>query len=370
MSPPIVYDVTMPSTHSTSRTIAIVYSIVARLWGSVTEVDHKGKRASGGRMHKFVLAFAATGGLSFLARAAPIVAQEAAPQRFYTSTSPCTAAQRAAGCLIILGTGVPVPDPERSGPAYALLLGERTFLFDAGAGVMRRVAAAGLPINGFTAAFLTHLHSDHTLGLPDVLFTTWTMGRRGPFPLVGPPGTEAMVSHLLAAWHEDITVRTTGLEQGQPAGPFVTVVESRGGVVYDSAGVRITAIPVPHGELRLAFGYRIELPTRTIILSGDTAPSQAIEDASRGADVLVHEGYPEVRLVTENRPGGDQWPAYMRAVHTSDVEIGQLARRSGVKQLVLSHFVWMGGTPEEAVAGVRRGGYEGPVVVAKDLEAF
>ncbi len=297
-------------------------------------------------------------------------AQAAAPPRRLTTASPCSPGQLAAGCLITLGTGVPVPDPARHGPAYALVIGDRSFLFDAGAGVMRRVAAAGMPINGFTAVFLTHLHSDHTVGLPDVLLTTWTMGRRGPFPLTGPPGTAAMVRHLLAAWQEDITVRTTGLEQGQPAGPGVRVMESRGGVVYDSAGVRITAIPVPHGELTLAFAYRIETPSRVIVLSGDTAPSDAVEAAARGADLLVHEGYPEVRLVPENRPGGDAWPAYMRAVHTSDVAIGQLARRAGVQRLVLSHFVWMGGTPAEVIAGVRRGGYTGPVSVAEDLEAY
>jgi ribonuclease BN (tRNA processing enzyme) len=302
--------------------------------------------------------------------AGPATAQEPAPPRYFTTASPCTTAQREAGCLIILGSGFPVPDPDRAGPAYALLVGDRTFLFDAGAGVMRRVAAAGLPINGFTAAFLTHLHSDHTLGLPDVLFTTWTMGRRGPFPLVGPPGTEEMVAHILAAWHEDITVRLTGLEQGQPAGPFVTVQESRGGVVYDSAGVRITAIPVPHGELRLSFAYRIDLPERTIVLSGDTAPSEAVEAAARDADLLIHEAYPEVRLVTEDRPGGDRWPTYMRAVHTSDTEVGALAQRAGVRHMVLSHVIWMGGTPAELIAGVRRGGYTGPVSVARDLEAF
>ena len=370
MSPPTVYDETIPSTQSTRRIIAIVYSIVTRLWGRVAERYFKGERPSRGAAHRWASAPLGVALLCASAAAQPVTAQEATPPRYFTTTSPCTPAQRDAGCLIILGSGVPVPDPERSGPAYALLLGDRSFLFDAGAGVMRRVAAAGLPINGFTAAFLTHLHSDHTLGLPDVLLTTWTMGRRGPFPLVGPPGTNDMVAHILAAWQEDVTVRITGLEQGQPAGPFVTVQESRGGVVYDSAGVRITAIPVPHGELQLSFAYRIELPTRTIILSGDTGPGQAMEEASRGADLLVHEGYPEVRLVTENRPGGDQWPAYMRAVHTSDVEIGQLAQRAGVTLLVLSHFVWMGGTPEEAIAGVRRGGYEGRVVVAKDLEAF
>jgi ribonuclease BN (tRNA processing enzyme) len=296
-------------------------------------------------------------------------AQQPAPRRF-TTTSPCTTVQRAAGCLIVLGSGMPVPDPERAGPAYALVYDDRWFLFDAGAGVMRRVAAAGLPIDGVTAAFLTHLHSDHTLGLPDLLLTTWVMGRRGPFPLTGPPGTDDMVTHLLAAWTQDITVRITGLERGQPAGPGVTVREVEGGVVYDSAGVRITAIRVPHGELPTSFAFVMRTPSRTIVLSGDAAPSEALVAAAAGADLLIHEVYPSVRLRPEARPGGEVWPAYMRSVHTSDVEVGALAHRAGVKQVVLSHIVRMGGTDAELLAGVRRGGFRGVVRIAQDLVAY
>ncbi|HQW67913.1 MAG TPA: MBL fold metallo-hydrolase [Gemmatimonadales bacterium] len=300
---------------------------------------------------------------------APLTSQAPAPRRFTTS-SPCTAEQQAAGCLIVLGSGMPVPDPERAGPAYAVVFGDRTFLFDAGAGVMRRVAAAGLPIDGVTAAFLTHLHSDHTLGLPDLLLTTWVMGRRGPFPLVGPPGTQRMVTQLLAAWQEDITTRIEGLERGQPAGPGVTVLEREGGVVYDSAGVRIEAIKVPHGEFAVSLAYVIRLPTRTIVLSGDSAPTDALIAAATGADLLVHEVYPEVRLKPEPRPGGEAWPAYMRSVHTSDVEVGRLAVKSGVRRVLLSHIVRMGGTDAELLAGVRRGGYRGVVQIAQDLAAY
>jgi ribonuclease Z len=308
-------------------------------------------------------------GLVLLGVARDAIAQQPAPRRF-TTTSPCTAVQREAGCLIVLGSGMPVPDPERAGPAYALVYGDRWFLFDAGAGVMRRVAAAGLPIDGVTAAFLTHLHSDHTLGLPDLLLTTWVMGRRGPFPLIGPPGTATMVDHILAAWKEDITVRITGLERGQPAGPGVAVREVEGGVVYDSAGVQITAIRVPHGELARSFGYVIRTPTRTIVLSGDAAPGEALVVASAGADLLIHEVYPSVRLKAEARPGGETWPAYMRSVHTSDVEVGALAQEARVKQVVLSHIVRMGGTDAELLAGVRRGGYRGVVRIARDLVAY
>lgn len=302
-----------------------------------------------------------------LAAAAPLEAQ-----RRFTGTHVCTAAQREAGCLIVLGSGMPVPDPERAGPAYAFEYRGQVLLFDAGAGVMRRVAAAGLPIDGFAGVFLTHLHSDHTLGLPDVLLTTWVMGRRTPMNVRGPHGTERLAQGILSAWQEDIAVRTDGLERGQRGGERVKVqpIDSAGGLVYDSLGLRVTAIPVPHGEWKSAFGYLIETPTRRVLLSGDAAPSAALEAAARNADVLVHETYPEVRLVPENRPGGEEWPRYMRSVHTSDREVGALAAAAGVKLVVLSHIVRMGGTDDELVAGVRRGGYRGPLRIARDLDVY
>ena len=299
-----------------------------------------------------------------------VLATPAAAQRRFTTTQRCTPAQQARGCLLVLGSGMPVPDPERAGPAYAFVFGERVLLFDAGAGVMRRAAAAGLPIDGFHRVFLTHLHSDHTLGVPDVLLTTWVMGRRTPMTVVGPPGTRTMVEHLLAAWSEDIRVRTTGLERGQPGGERAAVTETTGGVVYDSAGLTVTAVPVPHGEWAHAFAWVIATPDRRVVLSGDAAPGTALGEAARGADLLVHETYPEIRLKPENRPGGEAWPAYMRSVHTSDREVGALASAAGVRRVVLSHVVRMGGTDVELLAGVRRGGYRGPVTVARDLDVY
>ncbi len=274
--------------------------------------------------------------------------------------------------VILLGTGMPYPDPSAQGPATAVTVGDRLFLFDAGAGVVRQMNAAKLPVRGgpVTAVFLTHLHSDHTLGLADVIFTSWVMGRRRPLPIIGPPGTRAMVDHLTAAYAEDIEVRTRGLERGIPDGWRTRVREVTGGVVYDSAGVRILAVPVEHGSWKHAFGFRIEAPGKVIVLSGDTRPSAALERAAAGADLLVHEAYPGVRLKPEDRPGGDLWPQYMRAFHASDEEVGRLAARAGVKQLVLHHLVRMGGTDAELLEGVRRGGYLGPAVIGKDLDRF
>lgn len=272
--------------------------------------------------------------------------------------------------VITLGTGTPVANPERSGPATAVVVGRRVFLFDAGPGVMRRVAAAGLPIDGVTAAFITHLHSDHTLGLPDLILTTWVMGRSVPMRLVGPPGLRRMTEHLAAAWAEDTVVRVTGLERGRPGGYRVDVQEVTGGVVFDSGGVRVTAIGVPHGEWEHAFAYRIDTPARRIVISGDTRYSEALERASSGVDVLVHEVYPETRVAPEARPGGELWPRYLREVHTSDAELGRLAAAAKPGLLLLSHVLFMGASEQEVIDGIRRGGFAGRVVIAKDLGRY
>ncbi len=272
--------------------------------------------------------------------------------------------------VITLGTGTPVPNPDRSGPATAIVVGRRVFLFDAGAGVMRRVAAAGLPIDGVTAAFITHLHSDHTLGLPDLILTSWVMGRTAPMRVVGPPGLRRMTDHLVAAWSEDTLVRVQGLERGRPGGYRVDAREVTGGVVFDSGGVKVTAIRVPHGEWEYAFAYRVDTPSRSIVISGDTRYSEALERASSGVDVLVHEVYAETRVAPEARPGGELWPRYLREVHTSDVELGRLAAAAQPRVLLLSHVLFMGATEQEVIDGIRRGGFTGRVVIARDIGRY
>lgn len=272
--------------------------------------------------------------------------------------------------VITLGTGTPVPNPERSGPVTAVVVGRRVFLFDAGAGVMRRVAAAGLPIDGVTAAFISHLHSDHTLGLPDLILTSWVMGRSAPMAIHGPPGLTRMTDHLLAAWAEDTVVRVQGLERGRPGGYRVDARETRGGVVFDSGGVQVTAIRVPHGEWEYAFAYRVDALGRSIVISGDTRPSEALERAASGVDILVHEVYPETRVAVENRPGGELWPRYLREVHTSDVELGKMAASAKPRLLLLTHVIFMGAGEQEMLDGIRRGGFTGRTVIARDLGRY
>ena len=272
--------------------------------------------------------------------------------------------------IILLGTGTPYPDPNASGPATAVVVGKRVFLFDAGAGVMRRMNAAGLPISGPEAVFITHLHSDHTLGYPDLILTSWIMRRVSPLQVYGPHGLQRMTRHLLAAFAEDIQIRTRGLEREVPGGYRVKVHEIKVGVVYEQDGVRVTAISVTHGSWKEAYGYRIDTPDRSIVISGDARPSESLVRAARGVDVLVHEVYSPLHLVPENRPGGKYWPQYMREFHTSDVELGVLAARASPKLLILTHIIRMGSTDEDLIAGVRTGGFDGPVRVGKDLERY
>src|SRR5579862_6208994 len=272
--------------------------------------------------------------------------------------------------VILLGVGTPRATPAAQGPATAIVVGQRVFLVDAGPGVERQLAAAHLTIAGPEATFITHLHSDHTLGYPDLILTSWVMGRQRPLEVFGPPGLARMTDRLLEAYSEDIHIRTEGLEHETPGGYRVDVHEVHPGVVYDSGGVKVTAIAVPHGSWPYAFGYRFDTPDRTVVVSGDTRPSTALETAARGVDVLVHEVYPQSEVGPEARPGGNDWPRYMRQFHTSDSELGAIAARAKPRLLVLTHIVRSQTTDSALVAGVRLGGYTGPVAVGHDLGRY
>ena len=272
--------------------------------------------------------------------------------------------------VITLGTGMPRPNPEASGPSTAVVVGEKVFLFDAGPGVERQLSASKLPINGVTALFITHLHSDHTLGYPDLIFTSWVMGRKKPLQAYGPPGLQNMTDHLIAAYSEDIHVRPEGLEHQTPHGYAVSVHEIIAGVVYDTLGVRVTALRVPHGNWRVSYAYRIDTPDRHIVISGDTRYNVDLVGFSKGVDILVHEVYSSAHLKPEPRPGGEDWPRYMQQFHTSDLELGALAARIQPKLLVLTHIIRMGASDDELLAGIRKGGFTGPAVVGHDLGKY
>jgi ribonuclease BN (tRNA processing enzyme) len=270
--------------------------------------------------------------------------------------------------VVLLGTGTPRPDPTAMGPATAVVVGSRTFLFDAGVGVTRQFTAARIPLPSIAGVFFTHLHSDHTLGYPDLIFTTWTMGRHTPLEVYGPHGLSAMTNAIYSAWREDVDIRTSGLEHLRAGEYRVTVHEIAPGVVFDSGGVRITAIPVLHGSWKEAYGYRVDTPDRSIVISGDTRPTASIEQAARDVDVLIHEVHPQSAETTAESSGRADWAQYLREFHTSDVALGKLAAAARPKTLVLYHFGARAGATDEVIRTIRAQGYKGRIVVAKDLD--
>lgn len=272
--------------------------------------------------------------------------------------------------VVLLGTGTPYPDPHAAGPATVVKVGDRVFLFDAGVGVMRQLNAAGLPISGPEAVFITHLHSDHTLGYADLMLTSWIMRRTKPLEVYGPHGLQRMTKLLLAAFSEDIEIRTRGLEREIPGGYRTDVHEINAGVVYDRDGVRVTAIRVPHGSWKEAYAYRVDTPHRSIVISGDTRPSEAIVAAAKDVDVLVHEVYLSTNVKVENRPGGQYWPQYMKEFHTSELELGNIAARARPKLLLLTHIMRRGASDQQLLDGIRKGGFTGEVIVGTDLGRY
>jgi ribonuclease Z len=270
--------------------------------------------------------------------------------------------------VVMLGTGTPRPVPDVWGPATAVLAGGRVFLVDAGAGVERRLAAAGLPTDGVTAAFITHLHSDHVLGLADLIFTSWVMGRTRPFPVYGPHGLARMTEHLYAAFSEDIQIRTEGLEHESREGYRIEVHEIGPSVAYDSGGVRVTAFLVNHGDWREAYGYRFDTPGRSIVFSGDTRPSEELVRMATGVDILIHEVQPSDSTQHPGNRSAAEWASYVRQYHTTALQLGELAARARPGLLVVYHNGRR--APDDRILTDIRRSFTGPVAIAADLQRF
>ena len=274
--------------------------------------------------------------------------------------------------IVLLGTGTPYPDPGRFGPSVAIVVDDRPYLVDVGSGVTRRAVEAarrgvkGLSLDRLQSAFITHLHSDHTLGLADLILTPWVLGRTEPLVLYGPPGLRRMAEHIVAAYSEDIEVRTSGLEGLATAGNQVIVHEVAPGVAYRDAEVTVTAFAVGHGSWKQALGYRFETPDRTIVISGDAAPSPSIAESCNGCDVLLHEVYSETGFSKLSRAAQE----YYRAFHTSTRELAELASRARPNLLVLYHQLYVGGSTEQSLLGEIESQYDGRVVSGRDLQVW
>ena len=277
--------------------------------------------------------------------------------------------------VVLLGTGTPRPDPERSGPATAIVVNDTPYLVDAGPGLVRRAQTAfergikGLAVTNLRTLFVTHLHSDHTVGYPDLIFTTWVQGRTAPLHAYGPAGLEAMTSHILEAWRADIDIRTKGLEQRSPTGVAVDAHDVKPGVVFQDANIKITAFPVMHGEWPQAFGYRFETADRTIVISGDANPSPALIDSCHQCDVLIHEAFSEAF-----RPADiPNWLEYRSKYHTTTSQLAEIANKTQPKLLVVYHRgVGPPGreiSDQQYLTEIQRT-YRGKVVIGQDLDVY
>jgi ribonuclease BN (tRNA processing enzyme) len=270
--------------------------------------------------------------------------------------------------IVLLGTGAPAPDPDHSGPATAIVVNDTAYLIDLGPGIVRRASAAfargiaALEPTRLRVAFISHLHSDHTLGYPDLIFTPWTIGRHVPLEVYGPKGLNAMTGHLEEAYRVDIETRTNadGNQRDFPEGHNVNAHEIGAGLIYRDANVSVIAFATKHAME--SYGYRFVTPDRTIVLSGDTNPSQATIDACNGCDVLIHEAQTTAWIAT--RP-----PAFQRFAakyHTTTAQLADLARQAKPRLLIIYHYPI---APEEVFSDMSKR-YAGEFVVGRDLDVY
>lgn len=237
--------------------------------------------------------------------------------------------------LTLLGTGSPMVDPNRAGPATLVTAGDSTFLVDCGRGVLMRAAAAGVGAANLTALLLTHLHSDHITDLSDVITTRWvTTFVRTPLPIIGPPGTKAVVEATLAALAPDISYRIAHhADITEP--PVVEVHEHTTGQVWDAGGVRVSAAPTDHRPVEPTIAFRIEQDGVAVVLAGDSVPCPTLDELARGSNALVHTAIRKDLV--------EQMPAQrIRDIldyHSSVEQAAATAARAGVDTLVLTHYV-------------------------------
>ena len=277
--------------------------------------------------------------------------------------------------VTLLGTGVPTPRPTSFSASTLVEAGSEKLLFDLGRGSTMQLYKLKIPLGAITANFITHMHSDHLVGLPDMWLTGWLAtpwaSRKGPMKLYGPNGTVAMTENLTKAFAEDIRIRIDD-EHLDPAAIAFAATDIEPGRVYDSNGVKVTAIEVNHGDkIKPSFGYVIEYDGHKVVLSGDTKYDERIARAAEGADLLIHEvAVIEPELLVRN-------PVYkdIGAHHTSPEEAGRIFASARPKLAVYSHIVF--GTvkpapdiPEEPLILRTRTEYKGPLLVGRDMMSF
>jgi ribonuclease Z len=287
----------------------------------------------------------------------------------------CNLATAAEMRVTLLGTGTPTPRIGNFSASTLVEAGAERLIFDLGRGSTIRLFQKKIPLGSITAHFITHLHSDHIVGLPDMWLSGWVgtpwASRKSPMVIFGPKGTVAMTENLTRAFSEDIRIRIAD-EELPPAGVAFEAKDIEPGLVYDHNGVRVTAIEVNHGEkIKPSFGYVVEFDGKKVVLSGDTKPDERVAKAAEGADLLIHE----VCIIEPEL--SKSYPSY-RAIedhHTSPEDAGKIFSSAKPKLAVYSHIVFatlqpVQDVPEDALIARTQITYKGPLVVGRDLMSF
>jgi len=274
--------------------------------------------------------------------------------------------------LIILGSGTPNPDPERYGSGYAVIVNESAYIVDFGPGIVRRISAMSptwggdfpsMELQNINTAFLTHIHSDHSGALADLILTPWIMGRDAPLKLYGPSGLEAMSKNITEAYIDDINYRLYGSQPANELGFKTNVTEIvDDGSIYKDKNVEVIAFKNNHGDFKNSFGFLFITDDKRILFSGDTAVSANLKKYGNDLDILVHEVFSSETFVNKTK----DWQIYHQAHHTSSIDLGIIADELQPKKLVMSHILFWGASEESILKDIRVN-FSGQAIIAKDL---
>ena len=274
--------------------------------------------------------------------------------------------------LIILGSGTPNPDPERYGSGYAVVVNDEAYIVDFGPGIVRRISAMSptwggefpsMELENINIAFLTHIHSDHSGALADLILTPWIMGRDEPLNLYGPVGLKAMSENITEAYIDDINYRLYGSQPANELGFTTNVTEiSHDGTIFKDNNIEVIAFKNAHGDFKNSFGFLFITDDKRILFSGDTAVSNNLMKYGKNLDILVHEVFSSETFVNKTK----DWQIYHQAHHTSSIDLGIIADELQPKKLVLSHILFWGASEDSLLKDIRKN-YNGQAVIAKDL---
>lgn len=287
--------------------------------------------------------------------------------------------------LVMLGTGTPNACINASGPSLAIIVNDKAYLVDCGPGVVRQANKAyhnkidALRPDLLTIAFISHLHSDHTAGLSDLILTPWVLERNEPLKLYGPKGLKDMAYHIEEAYKVDIDFRINGPEKANTIGYKSEVHEIEEGIIYKDENVEVEAFKVNHGNLE-CYGYKFKSEDKTIVISGDTKALDIMIEKSKNADILVHE----VEYTGGLKDRDPKWYNYHKSVHTLSIDLAKIAKMAKPKLLVTTHRIYhmnildnskniveeMNKRDELILQEIKDAGYLGEVVNGKDLDVF